>query len=335
MQQMTDDDRGVGDLVIPIEMVPVEAFQAIYHKLTERTESLQKRYSEIVVLTPQAVEDLHHHFTQSVSQYNVKASTSGVTMSLENGENHSISSVEKSSTINWASFAAKTQVIRIEYDFLIILPMTRAEVGDIGQRFKFILAFLPVRHEFSYEQEAGIIFGPFSSSRRKSMISAALSIEYSDFAVARTLQLIADEWIGRITKADDDTSSLKACGRVSKYAGYLIPVMMIAALLGGIYFEIPNYHNLITPMRYLLVVVALAVVAAIGGGLISEKISDTCRLLAPASRLDFTKGDRDAHADLIKRRKAARGSLTFVSGAVIVAFIVGLLVNAVSARLIA
>ncbi|WBY09559.1 hypothetical protein PIB19_09810 [Sphingomonas sp. 7/4-4] len=175
-----DEGAPQGDLIIPIENVPVAAFQAIYHNLTKKTEVLDRNFETKFQIDVAAIQDFHYHFQQLVSQYQVKASRSAVVVALSNGEVHKLSSVEMFSSVNWSSKMARCSHVSLEYDFLIMLP-SDGVASDTAQRFKVSISTdrVPVRNSF-------IVVGPIHKFPTQFWLKS--SIEYSDISVARSIQ---------------------------------------------------------------------------------------------------------------------------------------------------
>ncbi|WBY09558.1 hypothetical protein PIB19_09805 [Sphingomonas sp. 7/4-4] len=114
---------------------------------------------------------------------------------------------------------------------------------------------------------------------------------------------------------------------------YIIPLLMITAVVSGIFLEVP-VKSLTTPMRYLLVVIALVIGAAIVGAIISDSVSEGARILGSRSAILLTKGDECHKANLLRMRKRKKMMIRLLGAGVVLAGIVGFAVNALSAYLL-
>ena len=321
----TGPDYG-GDLIIPIEKVPVEAFQAIYHHLTQKTEVLNKQYAEVFAIDANAVSDFHYHFQQAVASYHIKASNSEVVLSLTNGEVHRISSVERFAAVNWSAFSAATNGLDLTYDFLVVPPRI-GELEDVSQRFRATLSIKKERPEY----EVIVSVGGMRNSRFVYIIES--SIEYADVSVARALQGIIDGWSARISFDDADAIESKWAYAISERAWYAIPLLMTLAIIGGLFFETP-FEGTLTPTRYLLAVIVTTIVATGVGAYLSEKLQELGHLLAPRSYFQITRGDTANREQLQRKRRAAKKAIALLFCGVVVAGIVSFFVNVLSARVL-
>jgi hypothetical protein len=327
-------DNGVplqGDLIIPLEKVPVAAFQALYHQLTRKTEELEKSYNQTVKLDILSIQDLHHHFQQTVSQYNIQASDAEVVLGLSNGEIHRISSVEKFTAINWSSFTSSSTSVSIRYSFLIVNPNGSMTSELVAQPFSLTVIMERRAPQFRFGQLDFVPTHDYTNGDHPTRLGCRSKISYSDVAVGRTIQVLVDDWVNRWAHDDRNAMTAKTIERLKENGFPVVVGAVLCALLSGIFFEVPAYKDLITPMRYLLIVLGLVVVAGAGGAYISSEMSDLGDLMDARSVISITRGDIAQFESLERQRRKARSSLNVAGIVVGVGIIVGLFVNALSA----
>lgn len=88
-------------LVISDDKVPVAAYQAIYHKLTQSTERLENIKRDKYRITIADLQNLHRIIEQSIQQYKVEAKNCSVNLSFNNGETEKYSSFERFNVVNF------------------------------------------------------------------------------------------------------------------------------------------------------------------------------------------------------------------------------------------
>lgn len=66
--------RGIdnGHLIIPQDKVPVAAYQALYHKLTSKTEKLRETFNDAYLIRAQDIMQLDAMLCQTVKQFPVQ-----------------------------------------------------------------------------------------------------------------------------------------------------------------------------------------------------------------------------------------------------------------------
>ncbi len=323
-----------GNLIIPLEKVPVAAFQALYHRLTRKTEELDKAYRQTVKLDILSVQDFHHHFQQTISQYNIQATDAEVVLSLDNGEVHRISSVEKFTAINWASFTASSTSVNIRYSFLIVLPTESVTSEVVAQPFSLTVIMERRPPTYRYSRVEFVHIHADTSEESFTHFGCRSKVSYSDIAVGRTLQVLVDDWVNRWTHDDTSAMTPKTIDRLKSSGGPLIAAAILCALVSGIFFEIPAYKDLITPMRYLLIVLGLVVVATVGAAYLSSEMDELARIMDARSIISITRGDITSFEKLERQRKKAKSSINIALIVIGLGAVVGLAVNALSSWLL-
>lgn len=320
------------NLVIPVEKVPVAAFQAIYHHITKKTERLNKAHKGSFKLTADNLEDLFRQVEQSIAQYQVKGDRCEITVSLSNGEVYSYSSFEKFAMVNFGVFIHPTSSIGFEYDFMIVLPSDDIRGESITQRYK---VGITIRSNEDSDDHIVVVGGRMIREISVFKSPIMTSIEYSDYAVARHMQSMLNEWIGHLRYNDENVISEKSAKMIRRVSGYGVFFLAIAVFLGSVLFEPSNYEDYITPIRYLVLVISTAIAATAFGFWSSEKIDSLVSTLTPRTVILLTHGDTESRDKLVAKRSSARKQIAYIVTGIIIATVVSIFANYLSSFLLA
>lgn len=320
-----------GNLVIPVEKVPVAAFEAIYQHITRKIETLNKSYKGDFKLTFRNLEELYRQIEQSVAQYQIKAKKCEVSFTLSNGEVHTYSTFEKFASMNYNAITHRIRNISISYDFLVIPPPTDLQLEELSQRYKIRVDYTQEMEESEHIIISGGIF-----LREITLGSAPVltHIEYSDYAVARHVQSLLDDWVERLRFSDERVLGKKTLKWTRRIATAAVFALVIAAFIGSVFFEPGSYASYVTPMRYFAMVLAVAITALIVGIYLDTQVTKLTGLLTAKTTIQITHGDKEAMNKLLDSRKKSYTSLYFVFSAIIVAMIVSLAANYLTSMLL-
>lgn len=115
--------------------IPFGAYQAVYHKLTKKTERNRKFFSGAYSIGFGDLENLHRRLLQSIQQYQVKAQRCEVTHAIRGESTRYHSSFEKFKFLGETSSGC-TQRLSYEFDFLVILPPEVQEATEIAAKIQ-------------------------------------------------------------------------------------------------------------------------------------------------------------------------------------------------------
>lgn len=318
-----------GNLVIPHERVPVAAYQAIYHKLTGKTETINRKYAGSFLIDAPAIESIYYKLDQTIQQYNVQAANFEITISDFDGANYRFTSFEKFQFSNIKTLIKPISGFGMELDLLVVLPSELPEAECIPQTYKVLI---------SVEDAGRIAQRHFSRSvltirlHEPAFPTGSATINFADYSVGRTLLSLVNDWFEEITSADEETWSIKGI-KFLKWAGnWGSAIIPFSVLVGGIVFEPANYPNFFTPIRYLLAVI-LASFVAIGVAIyFNERMDAIADLLVSKTRFRLSSGDQKAHDHRIKARKKATARAGIIISSIVIAAIVGVFVNVITSK---
>lgn len=266
--------------------VSMQLLQQVYKDITERSETLSKDYDVNHQVKFEDIEQLNCKVEHLLEQYNVVEKNCFVTFYHVDDSRESFSSFDRSRAYEAASLSP-TESIRIEYIFLIVLPIAKKP-----QQYKISIEI---------QSRAGIIFKSKKETgmteRVLEIMSAKtgyLSIEYIDYAVARTLMHAIDQWFTGLP-ATPKNKILVHAKKFSGEASFLLHGLAIAVSSLSL---INYFHPLIDGMTpgkilvagiasYALIMLAASLSAKVGY-FISKSIGNSFEI----SYIDLNRGDQ-------------------------------------------
>lgn len=319
------------NLIIPAARVPVAAYQAIYHKLTGKVESTTKPFFGAYEVTFADISSLHHKLDQAISQYQVQSRNCEYTFSTRKGENFRFTSFDRLEFANLQAYNKPVAAFGLELDFLVVLPSEVEQGDNIAQRYRVLVTIED--DEWARRRRSARTL--FSIELQEPKIpTGQATVHYSDFSVSRTLLSIIDEWFEEVDRRDPEGITEKSETQIDNVAGWLVGILPISIISAGILFEPQKYGSDISPIRYLLLIILLCIVALIIAGWADSKVNRLTGLLRSRTRFSLTSGDDKARSELIQKRKRSRAILVVIFGSVLLALGVGVCSNYVAAKLI-
>lgn len=119
---MTDSSQEIQHLVIPHDKVPTAAYQAIYHKLTDRVETTTKSFDDAFYIKPENLEQLDHRLRQAIKPFPVKGQDSTISVSMKDSETLRFSSIEKFARNSFVQNVPTSQIV-YKFNFFCVLPV--------------------------------------------------------------------------------------------------------------------------------------------------------------------------------------------------------------------
>lgn len=166
----------------------VQVVQDIYNTLTGKTEILSRIIYRPYVVKSGDIDLLCARIDQIVEQYNTSGISCSFTVSYSDGKVERFSGAERFKT-QASSHGRAIETVDITYDFLVVLPKTRepkAYSVVIGVRSTVgVLERLHSRQASDFEWR---MFSDLDTA------TGRISIEYVDYAVAKTLESHLVDW---------------------------------------------------------------------------------------------------------------------------------------------
>lgn len=286
--------------------VSVKVYQDMYHQITGRTEQIRKRYSDNVLLEFHDIEQLHMKLMQLCDVHNVIAKNESVSVFHTKERKEQFTSFERFRVYNSNATSPSVNVV-LKYNFSITpagIPKPQEYVVTI--RLSSRVAML---------QQAELDAPPLILARMVGFLSentAEITVEYTDYVVARGYIEAFDEWI-RGCKCTPKSKALKTVRRYSHY----IPLAMrlcIAVVIS--YFALKAAPALITNesapiawVQFLIFYATSAYVLISIGVTVGAKIESTVDNFPVLSYLKLNKGDERLVSDFQRRRNGAIAKL--------------------------
>lgn len=303
-------------LVIPEGKVPVAAYQAIYHKLTKKTERLSKIYSGAFDFTFDELRSLNQRIEQTIVQYQVKGYNCEVTHSLKNDQSSSFSSFEKFSRANFDHILSPSRSVTLECDFMVVLPTELEETSAIAQRYR-----VRVTCDQDFVSEEDLDQEEYFFSTGEYTKNIMTNIEYTDFSVARSLQTMLDDWVTSIKNKDERKTYHRFSRFLNTYRARLPSLLAASVLLGSYLFISTRNIDGISPLL-LSLTIALTLYAI--SDIMLKKAGHLVMLVRPSSFLLVTKGDHSRFDERTGKMAKQKALLWFLVGTVLTSFAVSL-----------
>lgn len=188
-------------------LVSMQTVQHIYNEITGRSEELSRSYSLNHITSFADIKQLHVKLCQLLEQYHVVSDNCAVTLYHLDDQKQVFSSFDRFELYDQTTLSP-VENVRIEYNFLIVLPQVKKQQSyrievNIQSR-----ATLAQRARLESNFHADLFLGMFEDR------TASLEIKYIDYSVARNLQNTIDGWFKGLTCAPS-YSWLKPLKRIS------------------------------------------------------------------------------------------------------------------------
>lgn len=291
-------------------LVSVKIYQDVYHQVTGRTEQIRKRYSENILVEFAEIEQLHYKIMQLSDVHNIVARNEVVSIFHEKERKEQFTSFDRFRSYN-ANASSPSISIALKYNFSIIpAGIERPQEYAITIRLTSRVATIKQIEDDNPPFIDGSVINMLSE------YTAEITIDYTDYIIARGFMEAFDEWI-RGCKSTPEISLLKSTKKYTyllprTLGGILSPILIIFFSLKAVPNLTSTQTNLEQLARFFIVVLGsfplLSSLMSISGKIIENAIDGYMVI----SYLNFNKGDRKIIAEFDRRSR--RVLLKFVSG---------------------
>lgn len=171
-------------------VVSFKLYQDIYHQITGKTEQINQKFSKNLLIEFSDIEQLHLKIMQVREVLTVLACNETITIFHDNERKESFTSFERFRKYN-SSSTSPTTSIALQYNFSI-MP------GGLTQAREYTIAIrLVSRVALAAQMEKDV--PAFMRGRLLNLVSdntAEITIDYSDYVVARGFLEAFGEWVG-------------------------------------------------------------------------------------------------------------------------------------------
>lgn len=290
----TQVDVGNGSLV------SMQTVQHIYNEITGRSEELSRSYSINHVTTYDDIKQLHVKLCQLYEQYNIVSKNCAVTLYHVDDQKQVFSSFERFELYDRTTLSP-VENIRLEYNFLIVLPQVKKPQSyqiEINIQSR---AALSQRARIESNVHAELLMGLFEER------TASLEIKYIDYTVARNLQVAIDSWFKGLA-CSTDYSWLKPIKRFSDDFSLIFRLVSVPLFL---WTCLTHYSSLLKTSSIGLDELYYAATITFGGttivaliaGRLGGILSGALRRIRSLSYLNLTRGDEAAMQEFKKNNE--------------------------------
>lgn len=308
---------GKRNLVIPTDSIPPAAWQAIYYHLSKKVETSRQLYTGAFEIKKEDIVDLIHRIEQAAIGYGPQAEKLEFEIDFRDDGSQRLTSLEKYLAIDFSHKRCCTKRVAIDYDF-ILSPSTELSIDqNPAQKFK---VFIIIDQDFfsgDDPEQAGFFNDGIAGKNILTLI------EYSDYAVSRSLHAAIEDWVSALPKRKVPFI-LRVLPKVLKSFYGALPAFGAAAV------AIPFIRFSAVVSAIDLVSVILFAICAMTSsfGLLSAFVPwslDTIAKLQPTSYLLLTAGDAERKLKIQSEGRSRIALFSFIFSTVIVGFLVGTL----------
>jgi len=171
-----------------VQDLPVSVMQALYHEITGRTETLERRFDGDYIFDHEEVSQLVQKFLQAIQQYNITGTDAQFTIKYVGGEKQTFSSLEKFLQLD-SSKAEKVFSCEFIISFLLATPgLAKYQ----NYRIKILL-----RSWWLQADKKNLNWGISGND-----VSAVLGIEYVDYVVSQVLISVFENWLSSLRRQE-------------------------------------------------------------------------------------------------------------------------------------
>lgn len=307
------------------QLVSMKAVQQIYSEITGRTESLARAYKANHSIGFDDLCQLDAKITQLHEQYNIVSRNCSVTLFQLDDQKQTFSSFERFKLFDRTTLSP-VENVRIEYNFLIVLPQMRKPQSYTIEINIHSRAAMMKRAN----GDAGLrstMFYEFLAPN-----TAHVEIEYVDYTVARNFQGAIDGWFKALPEHETGWL-LKPLKQLTGYYIFAFRLVLVTAFLASCYIHFSAVLSGIASSQTALFQAAAVtfggmLLMSIVSGKIGSVAAEAVKRVHCKSYVNLTRGDEIAFKGMIASNRL---SWLKVVGSIVVA--VG--VNFLAAYLIA
>jgi hypothetical protein len=290
--------------------VSMKLVQSIYNEITGRKESLSQYLKDAHEIYFEDINQLDNKINQLYEQYNIVSKSCSIKIFHVNDCKETFSSFERFKLYDSSSMSP-CENIRLEYNFLIVLPNTKAP-----QNYNIKIDLISRAGLREKENaEGGFSRGIF---RLAGLATGNIEIEYIDYTVARNFLVAIDHWYKSIKK-NPLPKWLIFTQNNSEYIPFIFQVLSFGFVSYSIYkqaelfvSQTPSITTLFSGLIAASAALFIVAIVALRVGRICEYAID---FYSPISFVNLNRGDKKAIEDFRKsniiRLAFAIGSMFF------------------------
>lgn len=281
--------------------VSLKLYQDIYHQVTGRTEQIRKRYSDNLLVEFAELEQLHFKVLQLCDVHKIVASNEVISVFYEKERKEQFTSFERFRKYN-SNAASPTVSVVLKYNFSIVpVGIQKPQEYVVSIRLTSRVAMLR-----QIEQEAP----PFFRGRLAGFVAlntAEVTVDYTDYVVARGFLEAFEEWI----KGCKKTPPLNWLNPLRRWSHFFPGMAKLVA--GGLvswfaYQSVPTYFSTTTApeiwARFLVVYAGGALMLVPLMGAIGKLLEEAVDSFPVLSYLRLNNGDSNLIDEFGARKRS-------------------------------
>ena len=282
------------------QLVSMKTVQQIYSEITGSTESLEKAYKINHFIGFDDLCQLEAKINQTQEQYHIISKNCSITLFHLDDQRQVFSSFERFKIFDRTTLSP-VENIRIEYNFLIVLPQLKKPQSykiEINIRSRAAM----IKRANNTNSTRSAIFYEFLTDN-----TAFLEIDYIDYSVARNFQGVIDGWF----RALPEQKSRWIPKLLKKLTGHYIFIFrftLIAAFLAFCYAHFSevlskNTINQITLLQAAIITFGGLTLMSILSGKLGALTSEAIKMVQIKSYINLTRGDEIAFNEMASSNK--------------------------------
>jgi hypothetical protein len=260
--------------------------QALYHKITQRTESTSKVYDEEYIIKDNDISQLYKKLNQLTKEWKIIGTSCEIDVSFDDDTSQKFSSFDRFSLFD-KSYPAAVIEIAIKYTFLLEANIVFDEDGKKItplQNYSITIKILN-RNVLCQKKEVPSFF-----ARRMFRPCIIIEIDYVDYMIARNIISCVDSWVNTLDTQNKPSKLLDFVQRYSMNFDdiflFLFPIITGIVLIRKI--QIDSLKGILPSMTSIvLFLFASGMTGRFFGSKLGSYISD----IGESSEIILTKGD--------------------------------------------
>lgn len=291
-------------------IVSMQVVQDIYNEITGKTEKLSKSYRTDHRTKFEDIEQLNIKIHQLYEQYNIVENNCNVTLYHIDDCKEVYSSFERFKLYDRSS-TSPIENIRLQYNFLILLPKTRRPQSYTIEINIHSRAAIKQKAEKEHALPRSII--QFFATR-----TAQIEIEYIDYTVARNFQTTIDHWFSSLEQSKSSRVLKLAQGHTQNFS-FILRYLSALFLCSFFFIEFPSWISteLTIETQLKLAILCFGTVYILCGtaAKIGTFLEAAVDRIQPLSYLKLNRGD-DTSISELQKSNDKNNAKTFIGLAV-------------------
>jgi hypothetical protein len=319
-KEIMQSEDNVNSVIVNVgenQAVSMQVVQDIYNEITGKSENLSRIFRANHKATSEDLKQLNTKIEQLYEQYNIISKNCAISVYHIDDCKEQFSSFERFSLGFDSSSMSPIENIRLEYNFLIILPKTKR-----AQSYKLLVDMHSrVALKLKAESEHGL---PRRVIRIFGTRTASVEIDYIDYTVARNFMVAIDQWFSALPK-NPSSNIVEKLQDQSEHFSFMFRISTAIFIIWYLLANKVKFLGNEPTLNQLFTTSAIGFGAVFILSIFAGKLGQLCdrgiESYQPISYLQLNRGDTDA---VQKFKKCNRNSIIKFLSTIAVAILVNL-----------